>query len=579
VPAPRRLTPLGELVALRATRGPEAAVRKATLLAALLRRPPTSTVGIRRAHDAALFLTAFPDDAAVFDAARRVLDAVGGWVRQLPASRRHRLDDTGLDGTVTSSAFAWPIAAWLGHHAPHEADIDWPRLRDPSQLDALLRPLLVRAEEDEFDSGEIGTRDWMRLAEGPGDHGDLAWLATQAEDCGASREWQGLWDALQVPIRWRLSHAWWSVTHARLGGARPRDQWRSNPMRRLPANPISHIRNPHLSITRLAAGAATDVIDLARAALAARAREVHAVTYANPDDVWLADIGEHVHVAVIGVAPEWRLSLEGNYAWLGISHGVPIAYGGVSPLVAQANTGIHVFDAFRGSEAAFLWMSALRTFAALFGTKRFVVNPVQVGEDNDDAIASGAFWFYWRVGFRPTDPAIADLAVREAARLVAHPKRRTAVATLRKLATADLALTLPGFRARDAFDERHLATIAHGVTTRLGEASVHGHRLRTLAQWRAEVAEVLGAPGRLRWTPAQVRAFDRLAPVVALVLDDVRTWPAADRRALLAMMRAKGSPSERDYARAMPGATRFWRAIRRWAQRMLRDAERPTPRP
>ena len=158
-------------------------------------------------------------------------------------------------------------------------------------------------------------------------------------------------------------------------------------------------------------------IDLARSALVARAREVHAMSYPNADDVHVADLGEGVELAVIGVPPAQRLLLEANYGYLLISNGVPIGYGGVSPLFRQANTGINVFDPFRGSEAAFLWAQTLRAFRTLFGTRRFVINGYQFGAGNSEAIASGAYWFYYRLGFRPSLAENASLAAAEAERL------------------------------------------------------------------------------------------------------------------------------------------------------------------
>ena len=84
------------------------------------------------------------------------------------------------------------------------------------------------------------------------------------------------------------------------------------------------------------------------------------------------------------------------------SNGVPIGYGGVTTLGAQANTGVNLFESFRRSEAAFLFAQSLRAFRTLFGVTRFVVNPYQFGRDNEEALASGAYWFYDRLGFRPT---------------------------------------------------------------------------------------------------------------------------------------------------------------------------------
>jgi hypothetical protein len=60
-------------------------------------------------------------------------------------------------------------------------------------------------------------------------------------------------------------------------------------------------------------------------------------------------------------------------------------------LAAQANTGLHIFESFRGSEAGFLYVQTLRAFHSLFGVSRFVLNPYQLGAENDEGIDSGAY--------------------------------------------------------------------------------------------------------------------------------------------------------------------------------------------
>jgi hypothetical protein len=531
-------------------------------LSSRLARFPDSAADLKAAHDVALATAAY-GDAADAAASRVLLGTIARRVAALPAAQRHRLDDTGLAGTEVRTTFAWPVAAWLGKHAPGHADIDWPRVGDPARLDPLLRGLVLRAEEDEFDSGDIGTREWLRLAEGGRADGDLAWLTSAVVSRGRSRAWDALWDALEVPVRWRLNGSPWSASALTAPWHAARGSAAALPKRRPPVDAPAHMATPLRGIRRAKPKEAQAWLDTAVAALASRAREVHAITHANLDEVWLAPLGADTTLAVIGIAPAWRLSLEANYGWLATVRGIPVAYGGVSPLGAQANTGIHVFDAFRGREAAWLWAETLRAFATLFGVRRFVVNPVQIGEDNDDAIASGAFWFYWRLGFRPVLARIADEAAHDAARRAAHPRYRTPPARLTRFAQADLALTLPGAPRHAAFDERALVAAAHGVTTRLAAGE---SRWRALAEGQASVATLLGAPGRRRWSSDEVRAFERMAPVVSLVAPAIARWPISRRRALLAMMQAKGAPQERTYVRAMQRVPAFWQALAAWSR-------------
>ena len=53
--------------------------------------------------------------------------------------------------------------------------------------------------------------------------------------------------------------------------------------------------------------------------------------------------------------------------YLVLSNGVPVGYGGASALYRQVNTGINIFDEYRGSEAAFFWVQVMRVYRQLTG--------------------------------------------------------------------------------------------------------------------------------------------------------------------------------------------------------------------
>ena len=92
---------------------------------------------------------------------------------------------------------------------------------------------------------------------------------------------------------------------------------------------------------------------------------------------------------------------------------VPIAYGGGWPFLGTCKIGISIFAPFRGGESAFLMVSVLRVYAQLFAVERFVVEPYQFGAGNREGLESGAFWFYFRLGFRPVEPKLHAVALDE----------------------------------------------------------------------------------------------------------------------------------------------------------------------
>jgi hypothetical protein len=282
------------------------------------------------------------------------------------------------------------------------------------------------------------------------------------------------------------------------------------------------------------------------------------MNYPNADDVHVADLGEGVELAVIGVPAAQRLTLEANYGYLLTSNGVPIGYGGVSPLFRQANTGINVFDPYRGSEAAFLWTQMLRAFRTLFGSRRFVINGYQFGAGNSEAIASGAYWFYYRLGFRPSLANNASLAAAEAERLRAHPGERTRPAVLRQLARGDLHLDLEDVDARDFFEERLLTRLGAAVARRIAVLPVRSHHEGESVLVRA-VAKDLDLRAPSRWPAEERRSFARLAPYAALL--DLPAWSKSERRSLAAWMRTKGAATERGFALQACGQVRFFREL------------------
>jgi hypothetical protein len=216
----------------------------------------------------------------------------------------------------------------------------------------------------------------------------------------------------------------------------------------------------------------------------------------------------------------------------------------VTSLYRQANTGLNIFPSFRGSEAAYLWAASLRAFRALLGVRRFVVNGYQVGDGNPEAIRSGAFWFYYRLGFRPSDRERRALARREFAR-VRKRGMRTSASVLRNLASGDLWLDLPGCRRRDYFDEAWLVDCSRHVTELLG-ARETTHPDEAAREVAASVARRLGARSVASRPRAEREAFGHLAPVCAL-LPGVDRWSTASRAALVRLMLSKGRPQEREF--------------------------------
>lgn len=517
----------------------------------------TTLAQVRALHDDLLFICAFPGSRGTRTLARQMLEETSARLHGLPRRQQLAADDSGMAGTTTRHVFPWPLMRWLVHVAIDDVEIDWQLYDDPCRLDALLGLLLHDAEREAFESGEFTTRNWIRLARPAVKGPEVAWFAaSRPATPGVARWLEAEWDRAEVPLAWRMGDACWSTTHNVLAPTAPAFR---NGMRRPPNDALTEIARPMPTIERLARRRARRVIDVARAALAARTREVNAITYPNVDEVYWCDLGEGAALAVIGIMRDRRLALETNTGFLLFANGIPIGYGGVTPLFRQANTGINIFDPFRGSEAAFLWTQTLRAFRSLFGVGRFVINGYQFGAGNAEAISSGAFWFYYRLGFRPGTAATRRLAAREASRMAAEKSYRSSTRTLRELATGDLFLDLPGYDLADFFSESLLPQAGVIAAQQLARQPVWS-RDEASRRIAAAVAHDLDVRDWSRWTAAEQRGFGLLAPLVA-GLPHWRDWTGAERAALATMMRAKGSPQERQFSLAAAALPKFFRGI------------------
>jgi hypothetical protein len=264
------------------------------------------------------------------------------------------------------------------------------------------------------------------------------------------------------------------------------------------------------------------------------------VTWPAVDGVRCFDLGRGTTIALYPMHPARRFALDSHVGFLLFKNGLPVAYGGGWPFLGSCRIGINVFPAYRGGESALLFCQVLRAYAQRYRVARFIVEPYQFGAGNREGLQSGALWFYWRLGFRPVDAKAAALGAAEFARMAADRGYRPPLPTMRRLTRDDLALVVDADRAGAV--EPEPARLAHAVSGWI--ARVHrGDRARAQAAALATVTAALGIADREGWRDDEEAALRTLAPLFA-ALPDLNRWPARDRAAAVALIRAKGAPDD-----------------------------------
>jgi hypothetical protein len=250
--------------------------------------------------------------------------------------------------------------------------------------------------------------------------------------------------------------------------------------------------------------------------------------------------------------------------YLIVANGMPVGYGGASAVFSQANTGINMFEEYRGSEAPYLWVQVLRAYRHMFRCTRFIVNPYQIGAGNPEALKSGALWFYYRLGFRPVEPHIASLAAREMSRINSRRGYRSDVQTLRQLTRCDMQLRLRGAANSDYFNEEWVEVCAAGASSVLARQRA-AERRAAARQAAKELMETLGTASVENWSRSEREALLRLAPIMSLV-PDLEDWSRREKADLVRLMRAKGGDDERAYIQRLRAHRRLQRGLARYCR-------------
>jgi len=198
----------------------------------------------------------------------------------------------------------------------------------------------------------------------------------------------------------------------------------------------------------------------------------------------------------------------------------------------------------------------------LTGCVRFLINPYQFGAGNDEALQSGAYWFYYRLGFRSAQTAVRRLADREFARLRADRHYRVPIATLRKLAACDLHLDLADDADKIYFDEKGLDVLVNGITTEIARMDPP-NRVAAQRALAVRVAKTLDAD-LTGWTAKERARFELLAPLLAQIVD-LQAWPAQEKKTLAELCRARWATRERDYVARLRDHPRLREAFARVA--------------
>ncbi|HKG21473.1 MAG TPA: hypothetical protein VKC34_06205, partial [Blastocatellia bacterium] len=299
-------------------------------------------------------------------------------------------------------------------------------------------------------------------------------------------------------------------------------------------------------------------IDMLREATASRYRELYGITHGDPDGVVQASVGRGVEILLWGLPRDRRLPLRAYHSGFTLKNGVPVDYIEGISLFDRMELGFNLFYTFRDGESAWIYAQVLRVLRRVSGAACFSVDPYQIGFNNDEAIESGAFWFYRKLGFRPTRPDLARITEREERKMGRRPGYKSPAETLRRLSQGNIVYEIPG-SARGYWDKFHIRNLALAAERRTA-ARFDGDSEKLARASMEKVGKALGVAAS-SWRGPCYPAFSNLAPVLALI-PDLSRWSEAEKRGVARIIRAKMSADESEYLLLLQKHSRLRDAIR-----------------
>jgi len=545
---------LRKLEATKFSCGPDNAMLKQRLLSQLQRCMLKSAGAVMRLHEHLCYLRAYPDNPAVH---KQVISMLEGFATRADMRRyRDTLADTGIAGTTIHFRFFWPTARWLAARWPEQLEIDWEEIDDDQPLANALTLLVTPLEANWLRLRQAAPVRSLQGLKGPRTT-DGTFLVKRVEVMpGDHVTREAFFDGLDTPFRLRPG----SGTPSRTLTHDPRSPivFRSAAPERARPNLLRELDRPPHSVRMVSRKEGERLIDMAQVAMATRERDLDNFAYGDCRDVRMVDDGDGLQWILIGTLPERRPILRTTYGMLTLRNGVPIGYVGADALFQCVDISFNTFSTFRGGEAAFVFGRMLAALRTLFGARSFTMEPYQLGHKNDEAIDSGAWWFYYKLGFRPRNHAIRSLARRELARMKANPSHRSSKKTLRRLAEDYLYFETPGAQAPFW---PGLTDLGQKIAERLAKRA-GASRQTALANCFEEAKRRLTAAPPGYASKEVLAAWHNWSAVLAL-LPGIEGWSRVERKQVADIISAKGGRRDSDYLTLFDSHPKLGPALRR----------------
>jgi len=393
-------------------------------------------------HDTLLFLLSYPENISIKELAEKEMLRLAYTIKNLSQLQKEKLDLSGLAFTNTHGGFSISLIKCLLREFPDTVSIH-SFDEEGTHPKEILKHALGEMEFEIVSDEKLKPGPWVAKASGTKNKGkQLHWLINAFDNINAS---DLIKDQLMEALKLYVTIEPIAENFSRSFGKLKQDKTYFHDKGILKKFDELELINRKLPAPKkLSQHQKTEIINSSRVALCLLNRETDPVTYCNEDGLLYFELEHGLSIALFSMLPERRLPLESYIGFMMFKNGYPMAYGGGWVFGKRSLLGINIFEAFRGGESAFVFAQLLRTYKNAFGANYFEVEPYQFGKDNPEGLQSGAFWFYYRFGFRPVDEQLNKLATEESQRIQSEKGYRSPISTLKLFTKSNVCVNFSG---------------------------------------------------------------------------------------------------------------------------------------
>lgn len=556
-----KLPKVNELISLKADFSDAAISKKQHVLKQLSGVTITDAALLKNYHECLLFLLAYPVNKNIYHLALHQLEDIKKESENIfsgyAPKKQTLLNGTGIYASELVCAFSYDICNWLCHTFGNSISVHSSGATT-AMVSEILELFLPVMEYQEITQVHCSLPKRIQKLTGQKNSAvSLKWLLQTLNNNTTSPPVRNtLYEQLQVYISWKLDHPFFNRTSLR-----------SLPLQKIyyqkPGAVINnynpYIRKKIKKPIGLSPEEKKRLLDIARAALALHSRETDPVTFGDCSMVKYFDMGNGISIALYTMLPENRFSIESYIGYMAFVNSVPAAYGGGWLLGHRCKIGISIFPALRGGNSTLLFASILRLYHQYFNANRFVVKPYQFGKNNPDGLRSGAFWFYYKLGFRPLNPFLIQVAEAEYKKKISGKNYRAPLTILKKFTAGNLELLLD----KGSLPDYDASLMSKAITKNIIR-DFKGDRQQALKAYTAQLKYLTGTSGK-KLTALQRKMLYRQATWMALPFssnDKMNGWSKTEKQQLIRLMLSKYEADERIYIISLQQHKRLWEAIK-----------------